>query len=322
MNQKSEGRSEKSESGTAAPHPSVGHLLPSAEKGPPRIGFEMRRIKLPLDAILPVRQVKDPQKKIERYQTILNSIPEVGLVEPLMVHPQKDKPGNYFIVDGHLRHAALKELGETHCDCIIASDDESFTYNARVSRLAPIQEHKMIMKAIANGVSPDRIAAALNMPLRVVRASMNLLDGIHEDAADLLKDKVISPKTIRLLKRVKGMRQIEIAELMVSANNFAAGYAEALVLGTSKDQLVKPDEPKRKTGMLPEDIARMEEEMAKLEQDLNAVDASYGENMLHLTFARGYIKKLLDNAKVVRFLNANHSDILAEFEAMAAAETV
>ena len=52
-----------------------------------------------------------------------------------------------------------------------------------------------------------------------------------------------------------------------------------------------------------------------------AVDASYGENMLHLTFARGYIKKLLDNAKVVRFLNANHADILAEFEAMAAAET-
>ena len=32
--------------------------------------------------------------------------------------------------------------------------------------------------------------------------------------------------------------------------------------------------------------------------------------------------KLLENAKMVRFLNANYQDILAEFETLAAAETV
>ena len=54
------------------------------------------------------------------------------------------------------------------------------------------------------------------------------------------------PKALRLFKRVNGMRQIEMAETMVSANNFVAGYAEALVLGTPKHQLANPDEPKRK----------------------------------------------------------------------------
>ena len=44
--------------------------------------------------------------------------------------------------------------------------------------------------------------------------------------------------------------------------------------------------------------------------------------MLSFTCARGYIKKLLDNAKVVRFLNANHPDIFTEFESLAAAETL
>jgi hypothetical protein len=44
--------------------------------------------------------------------------------------------------------------------------------------------------------------------------------------------------------------------------------------------------------------------------------------MLNFTCARGYIKKLLDNAKVVRFLNANYSDIFPEFEAIAAAEAM
>jgi ParB-like chromosome segregation protein Spo0J len=287
-----------------------------------KVGFEMRKIRLSLAVILPVRQLKDPQKNIRRYQTIRASIKEVGLVEPLVVHPQKGEAGTYLLLDGHLRYFALKELGETEVDCIIANDDESFTYNARISRLAPIQEHKMIVKAVRNGVKPERIATALNIPVRNVRASMKLLDGIHEEAADLLKDKAISPKAIHLLKQVTCVRQIEIAELMVSANNYTAGYSEALVLGTPKDQLAQPDKPKVKQGLSAEEIGKMEQEMESLEHDLKAVEESYGENMLNLTLARGYVKKLIDNAKVVRFLNGNYRDILSEFEALAAAETL
>lgn len=282
----------------------------------------MRKIRLSLSAILPVRQIKDPQKNIRRYRTILASIKEVGMVEPLMVYPQKNGPGKYLLLDGHLRLFALKDLGESEADCIVSSDDESFTYNARISRLAPIQEHKMILKAANNGVRPERIAAALNMEVRDVKASMTLLDGIHEDAADLLKDKAISPKAIRLLRKVTALRQIEIAELMESANNFTKGYAEALVLGTPKDQLANPEEPKQKAGMSAEEIARLEGEMESLERDVKAVEETYGENMLNLTLARGYFKKLLENAKVVRFLNGNYRDFLTEFEAIAASEGV
>jgi len=287
-----------------------------------KIGFEMRQVRLSLAVILPVRQLKDPQKHIRRYQTIRASIKEVGLVEPLVVHPQKDGAGTYLLLDGHLRYFALKELGETEADCIIANDDESFTYNARISRLAPIQEHKMIVKAVRNGVRPERIAVTLNIPVRNVRASMKLLDGIHEEAVDLLKDKAISPKAIHLLKQVSCVRQIEISELMVSANNFTAGYAEALVLGTPRDQLAQPEKPKVKEGLSAEEIGKMEQEMESLEHDLKAVEESYGENMLNLTLARGYIRKLIDNAKVVRFLNGNHPDIFSEFESIATAETV
>ena len=62
--------------------------------------------------------------------------------------------------------------------------------------------------------------------------------------------------------------------------------------------------------------------MEALEHDLKAVEESYGENMLNLTLARGYVKKLGDNAKVVRFLNTNYPDIFSEFEAIASAETL
>jgi RepB plasmid partitioning protein len=105
----------------------------------------------------------------------------------------------------------------------------------------------------------------------------------------LLRDKNISPKAIRFLKKVTGLRQIEIAELMVNANNYAAGYAEALILGTPKDQLVNPAEPKAKVGLSPEEVARMEHGTESLEKDFKAVEATYTENLMNLTLARTYI---------------------------------
>lgn len=287
-----------------------------------KIGFEMQKVRLALEDILPMRQIKDLHKGILRYKKILASIKEVGLVEPLVVYPQKDAPGKYFLKNGHLRYVALKELGEATADCIIATDDECYTYNARVSRLPPIQEHKMIVKAVNDGVSPERLAAALNMPVHVIKASMNLLNGIDERAAELLKDKNISPPAIRLLKRVKPARQIEIAELMVTYNNFFTGYAEALVLGTVEDQRANSSEPKKKKGMSAEDIARMESEMESLERDLKLATDNYTENMFTLQTAQTYIKNLLKNAKVVRYLTANHAEIYSEFEAIAATEGV
>jgi len=287
-----------------------------------KIGFEMRKIRLALENILPMRLVKAEEKATYRFKAIIGSIPEVGLVEPLVVYPQKDSPGKYMLKNGHLRYFALKDLGKTEADCLIATDDECYTYNARISRLPPIQEHKMIVKAVNNGVSPERLAVVLNMPLRVVQASMNLLKGIHPDAAELLKDKNICPKALRLFRRVNGNRQIEMAEMMVTMNNYVAGYAEAMVLGTPQHQLVNPDKPKKKAGMSPEDIARMESEMESLERDLKAVTDNYTENMFTLQTAQTYIKNLLKNAKVVRYLNANHAEIYSEFETIAAAETV
>jgi hypothetical protein len=287
-----------------------------------KIGFEMRKIRLALENILPMRLVKAEEKATYRFKAIIGSIPQVGLVEPLVVFPQKDAPGKYMLKNGHLRYFALKDLGKTEADCIVATDDECYTYNARISRLPPIQEHRMIVKAVNNGVSPERLAVVLNMPLRVVQASMNLLKGIHPDAAELLKDKNICPKALRLFKRVNGNRQIEMAEMMVTMNNYVAGYAEAMVLGTPQHQLVNPDEPKKKAGMSPEDIARMESEMESLERDLKAVTDNYTENMFTLQTAQTYIKNLLKNAKVVRYLNANHAEIYLEFETIAAAETV
>jgi len=288
----------------------------------PKISFDLKKISLPLDVILPVRKIKHPDRTIRRYQTILASIKEIGLVEPLMVFPHKKQPGQYLIMDGHLRYHALKELGMTEADCIVAHEDESFTYNSKINRVSPIQEHTMIMKAIKSGVSPERIAATLKLKVDRVRETMNLLNGVHPEAVEIMKDKQITRSAIRLFRKVTALRQIEMAEIMVSANNFTHAYAEALVMGTSQDQLTDPDKPKQVKGLSAEDLARLEQEMKAVEPNFKAVEQSYGKNMFNLTLAKAYVKKLLLNVKVVRFLTSKHPDIFSEFEAVAALETV
>lgn len=41
---------------------------------------------------------------------------------------------------------------------------------------------------------------------------------------------------------------------------------------------------------------------------------TYGQDVLNLVLARGYLAKLLDNKQVVRYLKQRQPEVLAEFE--------
>ena len=74
-------------------------------------GFEGGTILLPLGRILPTRQISKDVRKTPKYRTILASIREIGIIEPLAVHPEKATAGEdgcYVLLDGHLRLEALK----------------------------------------------------------------------------------------------------------------------------------------------------------------------------------------------------------------------
>ena len=57
----------------------------------------------------------------------MDSIPEIGLIEPLMVYPQKSGD-NWLVLDGHLRLLALKQLGWKAVEVIVATEDDRYTY--------------------------------------------------------------------------------------------------------------------------------------------------------------------------------------------------
>jgi RepB plasmid partitioning protein/ParB-like nuclease family protein len=282
-----------------------------------RRAFALEGIVLPLTGILPVKQIKPTLKISPKFQQILASIREVGIIEPLVVFPQNSAAKTYLLIDGHVRFEALKQLGKTEAPCLISTDDEAYTYNSRISRLATVQEHAMILKAIKSGVPEEKIARALNVDIRSITQRRDLLNGICGEAADLLKNRHVAPMVFPVLKKMKPMRQIEVVELMSAAANFSVPYAKALLAATPPAMLIDPDRRKISEGLTPEQLAKMEKEMEALQRDLKVVEDSHGNAVLNLVLARGYLSKLFDNHRVARYLSQNHAEIYQELQKVA-----
>lgn len=258
-----------------------------------------------------------------KYAAILASIRELGVVEPLAVHPElvhgAGEEPRYLLLDGHLRLAALVQLGAKEALCLLATDDEGFTYNRQINRLTPIQEHKMILEAIRKGTTAERIAEVLSVNVGRIRERQRLLRGIAPEVAEMLKTRMVSQAVFRVLRKMKPMRQIELVEMMMSANCFTGRYAEMVLAATRPEQLVEAK--KVGGGVTAEDIARMEREMEKLYHDYRLVEDTLGETMLVLVVAKGYVSRMLRNQTIAAYLERFEPDLIRELAGVVEAVT-
>lgn len=278
--------------------------------------FEPDCALLQVSALLPVRTLTPALKTTQKYRQIVASIQEVGLVEAPVV-ARTATPGSYLLLDGHIRIEALKDLGIQEIECLVATDDEAFTYNKRISRLSAIQEHRMIRRAIDRGVPEEKIAKALDINPESVRRKVRMLEGICAETVSILKDKPCPMIVFETLRKMKSLRQIEAAELLVNANNYSAAYAAAILASTPQSQLLEGAKPKRVMGVSPETVARMERELSRLQESITSIQESYGKDHLHLTVIKGYISKLLGNPRIVRYLMQHRAEFLSEFQTIA-----
>jgi ParB-like chromosome segregation protein Spo0J len=278
----------------------------------PKAAFKFDGVMVKLDKLLPGKKVRDDLRHTSAYKTIVASIGEIGIIEPPMVYPAGN--GKYLLVDGQSRVEALKDLKIDEVFCLIAADDETYTYNRQRIHVAPIQANKMLLKAIEIGVSEERIAKTLNLSPTTIHNSRSLLQGICREAVELLKDKHVPRSTLQELKKVKAMRQIVMAELMTASGTYAAPYAQALVATSKPEELVEDRKLGKAARTKAQDLARIEYEMRALEKDFLLREDTYGRTVLELTLARAYLKKLLDNGRVVRYLAQKYRDLLAEFQ--------
>lgn len=121
-------------------------------------------------------------------------------------------------------------------------------------------------------------------------------------------------QTIRALKKLKPMRQIEAVQLMIAMNRFTVSYSRSLVAATPEAMLLHPKKPAK--GLRPQQIEMMEKESAYLDRDFKVIENEYGSDHLDLLLMVGYLSKVLGNARVVRHLAQHFPDILGEFQKM------
>lgn len=281
--------------------------------------FVLKPVLVEFDTLLLSKALTPTVQDTYKFRQIKTSIEEVGLIEPLTISTVDRKSGQHLLLDGHIRLMALKELGETQALCLVANDDETYTYNNRVNRLSSVQEHLMIRRAIERGLSPERLAKALSLNVRLVKDKMTLLDGVCPEVVEILKDREFSAETSKILRRMKPTRQIECAELMISANNLTVNYTRALLAATSREMLVSPKGTSRSQAATQDQITKLERETANLHERYRIVEQSYGDDVLSLSLVRGYTKKLLENEAIVGFLQKRYPDFLQEFSSLGSA---
>ena len=276
------------------------------------LGFIPEPLTVPFDKLLPNRKLPENINATKKYQQIVESLRSIGLIEPLTIGTSNNE-GFHILLDGHTRLMAMKELGFTEAQCLIATDDETYTYNNRINRLSTVQEHMMIKRAINRGVSPEKLAKSLNVDLSHIMRKVKLLDGICSEAAELLRDQVFSAKLSDLLRKMKPTRQVECVELMISANNITIPYAEALLAASPAHMLVSEVKPKKVKGVSADQMLKMEREMGNLQEQYKLVEESYGQDVLNLVLAKGYLTKLLENDEVSRYIQNAQPDVFSEF---------
>ena len=296
-------------------------MTAKSPRTPVKMAFERGISCIALADILPLRGIRPGLKASKKYTQIAASIREVGIIEPPVVARQRGADGKYLLLDGHLRIEALKDMGETEVQCLLATDDEAVTYNRRISRISIVQEHKMIMKALERGVAEQRIAKALDVDIAFLRAKVRLFHGICAEVIDMLKDKPIPMNAVTILKRMLPLRQIEAVELMVAMNKFTASYARSLLAATPQTQLVEPAKPKRVQGLTERQMQLMQRESVSLDRQFRLIEQTYGTDHLDLVLVNGYVARLIANARIAKFLTQHHAEVLDAFRRIVAVKT-
>lgn len=268
--------------------------------------FQPNLITVSTRTIVPIKSITAEFRKTDVYRRIAASIEHLGLIEPLVVFPTaKD---TYLLLDGHIRLDILAATGAMVVKCLVSTDNESYTYNKRVNYIPPIAQHHMILRALAH-VSEDRIAKALNVSVSAIRLKRDLLKGICPEAAEILRNERVSGDAFIALRRMKPVRQIDVARLMLNARKFTGRFARALLNGTADDLLVMTQTKRERKGTQAQ-RSMMQQETEEMLRHADSIRANYGNEVLDLTAASRYVERLLSSNRIQRYLSKHHEEIL------------
>jgi hypothetical protein len=109
---------------------------------------------------------------------------------------------------------------------------------------------------------------------------------------------------------------------MVSGSNFTIAYPRSASRRHFAGEPRETRPAQKREGLIVVEIARMEKEMESLERDFRIFQDQFGQNTLHFGAAQRYVRKLLENGKVKKFLQQRHTELLEILLEVAALDAV
>jgi hypothetical protein len=268
-------------------------------------------IDVPVTRLRPLRDRKVTKREYDR---IVASIKAVGLLEPLGIFPEGE---DYVILDGGQCYRALVEQGVEVVPCILRKQREAFTGNRMVNRVSPVQEHRMIERALGE-VDEASIAAALGITGLGHRLKKTLLKQLHPDVAAALDAGKINRACAREFTHVKPERQKEILQAMESYRDYSTTFVRTLVIKTPSHQREnrgRKHNPWDKTTQKKNDLLK---KLADAEQKHDFYSQLYKQYTVDLLRLAIYARSLLTNQRLREYLDQRHPGVVERFETVIA----
>ena len=244
-----------------------------------------------------------------KYKKIVSSIINIGMIEPLSVYREGT---NYILMDGYLRLKAAEELKIEELPCFIYQGRDSYTFNAMRNELSPLQESRMLKRAISQGVDEKDLAAVLNVRVDRIRQTRDLIKNLIPKAQELLESNVISRSTAEQLKRVTEERQHEILEKMKELNNYNSSYAKVLVMKSPDELMRNPGARKAKNSESSKN--RLYTEIKKGSEEIDFYSQRYKHDMKELMKQVVFFRTLLEREAASEYLSQNYPQMVKEVQ--------
>lgn len=279
---------------------------------------------IPVDAIA----VLNPRVRNKRvFQELVTSIAHLGLKKPITVS-QRPGRSRYDLVCGQGRLEAFIALGQAQIPAIVleATEEDCFVMSL-VENLARRQHTPLeLVRAIGalreRGYSHSEIAAKVDFSSEYVGAICYLLENGEEKLINAV-ERGVMPHTIAM--EIARAKEGEVQQALAQAyEEKALPGNQVLAIRQIIDQRNTSGKGlhKRNTGRRTYGPVSSDSLMAAVSEDYKELESSYGDDMLVLVVAAGFLERLLSKPEMERFLSGRYPEFVETFRAIVQAASL
>ncbi len=137
---------------------------------------------------------------------------------------------------------------------------------------------------------------------------------ICSEVAELLEESPVPDKVFDEFRKMVAVRQVEAARLLLAMNRVSTNHAKLLVAVTPQVQLLAVRRPTKVAGLTNAQAAVMEFESSEINNDFWRALSTHANEHLEMVVATGYLRRLLQNVRVVMHLARNSPELFSELQ--------